>query len=80
MICQPCSLENLLAGGSDYRLIEYDDGTCAIHEVYYDRKNRPTTFTIKPIELRFPSSAAQSRVNRILEAFNKPPIRRAELP
>lgn len=35
----------------NYRLLEAEDGTLAIHEVYYDEEGKPMSCTANPIDI-----------------------------
>lgn len=35
----------------NYRILEAEDGTLAIHEVYYDENHKPASCTANPIDI-----------------------------
>ena len=58
----------------NYRIIEAEDGTLGIHEVYYNDKAEPEHCTVDPIDLGGWSSLTEiiDTVEYITKALSKP--------
>ena len=58
----------------NYRLVEGEDGTLGIHEVYYDDRAQPEFCTANPVELGGWDSITElaDTLEYINKAFSKP--------
>jgi len=65
----------------NYRVIERNDGSFGIHEVYYDDNDVPEMCTADPISLYGESEAdIREDLSKIVQAFDKPVLIDSEMP